>query len=130
MSTASPSKTKRAKQSISAGIAVVKATFNNTKITISSMSGDVLGFSSAGGKGFKGSRKGTPFAAQVAAEDVAARMQDKYQLKRVEVRVLGPGAGRESAIRALRNSGLEIVRLVDITPIPHNGCRPPKKRRV
>jgi len=130
MSTSSTAKVKRAKRKVSDGIAVISASFNNTKITITSMAGDVLGFSSAGGSGFKGSRKGTPFAAQVAAEELAKRMQDVYHLRRVVAKVSGPGAGRDSAIRALENSGLEVTRLEDITPIPHNGCRPPKKRRV
>lgn len=120
----------KAKRKISEGVAHIKATFNNTLISISTPSGDVLCQSSAGASGFKGSRKGTPFAAQLAAESVAKKAIDDYALRRVVIQVSGPGAGRDSAIRALRNAGLEVIRLVDRTRLPHNGCRPKKKRRV
>ena len=124
---AAKSKTKR---KISEGIAHIQATFNNTIISITTPSGDVLCQSSAGASGFKGSRKGTPFAAQLAAEATAKKAADEYGLRRVVVNVSGPGAGRDSAIRAIRNSGIDVIRLVDKTRLPHNGCRPRKKRRV
>lgn len=121
---------KKAKRKISEGVAHVCASFNNTMISITTPSGDVLCQSSAGRSGFKGSRKGTPFAAQLAAESVAKKAIEEFSLRRVVINVSGPGAGRDSAVRALRNAGLEIVRLIDTTGIPHNGCRPRKKRRV
>ena len=121
---------KKAKRKISEGVAHIQATFNNTMISISTPSGDVLCQGSAGRSGFKGSRKGTPFAAQLAAESVAKKAAEEFSLKRVVVNVSGPGAGRDSAVRALRNSGLDIIRLVDTTPLPHNGCRRRKRRRV
>lgn len=121
---------KKTKRKISEGVAHIQASFNNTMVSISTPSGDILGQGSAGRSGFKGSRKGTPFAAQLAAETVAKKVIDECGLRRVVVNVSGPGAGRDSAVRALRNSGLEIIRLVDTTPLPHNGCRPRKKRRV
>ncbi len=121
---------KKAKRKISEGVAHIQATFNNTMVSISTPSGDVLCQGSAGRSGFKGSRKGTPFAAQLAAETVAKKAIDEFSLRRVVINVSGPGAGRDSAVRALRNSGLEIIRLVDTTCLPHNGCRPRKKRRV
>lgn len=121
---------KKVKRKISEGVAHVCATFNNTMISISTSSGDVLCQGSAGRSGFKGSRKGTPFAAQLAAETVAKKVIDEFSLRRVVVNVSGPGAGRDSAVRALRNSGLEIIRLIDTTRLPHNGCRARKKRRV
>lgn len=127
-STSAPKK--KAKKKISEGIAHVQASFNNTVVTICTPSGDVLCQGSGGRSGFKGSRKGTPFAAQTAAEAVSKKAIEEYALKRVVVEVSGPGAGRDSAIRAMRASGLEVVRLVDKTPLPHNGCRPRKKRRV
>ena len=111
------------------GIAHVQASFNNTIISITTLSGDVLTQWSAGRCGYKGSKKGTPFAAQLAAESAAKEVQNNYGMKRIEVEVIGPGAGRDSAIRALRST-LEITKLSDRTPLPHNGCRPPKERRV
>lgn len=130
MATASTAVKKKAKRKISEGVAHVCASFNNTMISITTPSGDVLCQGSAGRSGFKGSRKGTPFAAQLAAETVAKKAIDEFALRRVVINVSGPGAGRDSAVRALRNAGLEIIRLVDTTGIPHNGCRPRKKRRV
>jgi small subunit ribosomal protein S11 len=120
---------KRIKKNISAGIVHIAATFNNTMITITDVSGNVLSWSSAGARGFKGSRKSTPFAAQVAAGDAAAKAME-HGLKTVVVLVNGPGAGRESALRALAAAGLKVTLIRDVTPIPHNGCRPPKRRRV
>jgi small subunit ribosomal protein S11 len=111
------------------GVAHLQASFNNTIITITDMDGNVISWASAGKVGFKGSRKSTPFAAQVAAEN-SAREAVNMGLKRVEVWVKGPGAGREAAIRSLQAAGLEISAIKDVTPIPHNGCRPPKRRRV
>ncbi len=111
------------------GIAHIKATFNNTHVTITDKNGNVLCWSTTGCSGFKGSRKSTPFAAQVAAKDAAKRAME-YGLKQIEVRVKGPGSGRESAIRALQAAGLNVKAIKDVTPIPHNGCRPPKRRRV
>jgi len=112
------------------GIAHIKSTFNNTIITITDPEGRVLIQGSAGQVGFKGTRKGTPFAAQVTAENVAKRAQNLLNMKEVDVRVKGPGPGRETAIRALESAGLNVVSIKDVTPIPHNGCRPPKRRRV
>ena len=124
-------KTKKRKQrrNVSRGIAHIKATFNNTIVTITDTNGDALCYASAGTVGFKGSRKSTPFAAQRAAETAAATAT-KYGVKEVEVKVKGPGSERESAITALQASGLAIKAIEDVTPLPHNGCRPPKKRRV
>jgi small subunit ribosomal protein S11 len=116
-------------KNISAGIANILATFNNTNVTITDMQGNVLGWSSAGRVGFKGSRKSTAFAAQQVAQD-AARQAMSHGMREIEVRVKGPGSGRESAIRALQAIGLEISTIKDVTPVPHNGCRPRKKRRV
>jgi small subunit ribosomal protein S11 len=130
---ASPKKgarTKRARKHVDAeGVAHIKATFNNTLITISDMEGNVVVWASAGKAGFKGSKKSTPFAATVAAEQ-AGREAFNLGMKRVHVRLQGPGSGRESAIQALAAAGLQIRSIRDVTPIPHNGCRPPKKRRV
>src|SRR5512136_2606639 len=130
---ASPSKKvvrkKKERKNISNGVAHIQATFNNTIITITDPVGNVLAWSTAGAKGFKGSRKSTPFAAQVAAGDAAAKAME-HGLKSVSVVVKGPGAGRESALRALYAAGLKISLIRDVTPIPHNGCRPPKRRRV
>jgi small subunit ribosomal protein S11 len=122
-------KKRKQRRNVSRGIAHIQATFNNTIVTISDTAGDTLTFASAGTVGFKGSRKSTPFAAQRAAEQAAEKAM-KFGLKEVEVRVKGPGAGRESAITALQASGLTIKVIEDVTPLPHNGCRPPKKRRV
>jgi small subunit ribosomal protein S11 len=122
-------RTKRVRRNVARGIACVKATFNNTLITITDINGDVLTSASAGTIGFKGSRKSTPFAAQRAAE-TAARAARKMGLNEVEVKVKGPGSGREGAVIALQAAGLKILSIEDITPIPHNGCRPRKKRRV
>ncbi|MFO0800281.1 MAG: 30S ribosomal protein S11 [Gemmataceae bacterium] len=123
------SKKKKARRNVSRGVAHVQSTFNNTIVTITDTNGDVLCNASAGTVGFKGSRKSTPFAAQRAAEECAAKAS-KFGVKEVEVRVKGPGAGRESAITALQASGLNVKAIEDVTPLPHNGCRPPKKRRV
>ena len=123
-------KKKKIKKSIPVGLAYIHASFNNTIITLTDPQGGVIAWSSAGTKGFKGSRKGTPFAAQVAAEDAARKAVDACGMRSVTVRVKGPGAGRESALRALQASGIRISFIKDITPIPHNGCRPEKRRRV
>jgi small subunit ribosomal protein S11 len=120
---------KRVKKNIATGVVYINATFNNTMITITDATGNVLSWSSAGARGFKGSRKSTPFAAQVAAGDAAAKAME-HGLKTVSVLVKGPGSGRESALRALSSAGLKVTVIRDITPIPHNGCRPPKRRRV
>ncbi len=117
------------KKNISNGIAHIHASFNNTIVTITDAAGNVVTWSSAGNKGFKGSRKSTPFASQLAAE-TAAKKAMEHGMKQVEVYVKGPGTGRESAIRSIQAAGLEIVAIKDVTPIPHNGCRPPKRRRV
>ncbi len=127
-STAAPVRKKK-KIVESTGIAMVRATFNNTIVTLTNSNGDVLTWCTSGKMGFRGSKKSTPFAAQVAAETAAKQAMD-MGLRKVEVRVKGPGSGRESAIRALQAAGLEITAIRDLTPIPHNGCRPPKKRRV
>jgi small subunit ribosomal protein S11 len=111
------------------GVARIKSTFNNTNVTLTSLNGDVISWASAGKVGFKGSRKNTPFAAQLSAE-TAAKEAIELGLRQVDVEVKGPGAGREAAIRSLQAAGLEILSIKDVTPIPHNGCRPPKKRRV
>ncbi|MBL3528143.1 MAG: 30S ribosomal protein S11 [gamma proteobacterium endosymbiont of Lamellibrachia anaximandri] len=120
---------KKVKKTVTDGIAHVHASFNNTIITITDRQGNALGWATAGGSGFRGSRKSTPFAAQVAA-DRAGQMVKEYGLKNLDVNVKGPGPGRESAVRALNNAGFKITSISDVTPIPHNGCRPPKKRRV
>ena len=120
---------KKERKNISAGAAHIQSTFNNTIVTITDTNGNALSWASAGELGFRGSRKSTPFAAQNAAE-VAAKAAMEYGLKTVEVYVKGPGAGREAAIRALQAAGLEVNMIKDVTPIPHNGCRPPKRRRV
>lgn len=120
---------KRVKKSVADGIAHINATFNNTIIMITDRQGNALGWATAGGSGFRGSRKSTPFAAQVAAESAGNAVQE-YGVKNLEVRVRGPGPGRESAVRALNGLGFRIMSISDVTPIPHNGCRPPKKRRV
>lgn len=120
---------KKAKKTVVDGIAHVHASFNNTIITITDRQGNALSWATSGGAGFRGSRKSTPFAAQVAAEN-AGRAALDYGLKNLEVRVKGPGPGRESSVRALHAVGYKITNITDVTPIPHNGCRPPKKRRV
>lgn len=120
---------KREKKNITNGVAHIQATFNNTIITITDPIGNVIAWSTSGAKGFKGSRKSTPFAAQVAAEDCARKAQE-HGLRNIEVYVKGPGSGRESSLRALQAAGLNVSFIKDVTPIPHNGCRPPKRRRV
>lgn len=125
----SKKKKSRVKRQVARGIVHVKATFNNTLVTITDTNGDVLASVSAGTLGFKGSRKSTPFAAQRAAEEAAVRAR-KLGLNEVEVRVKGPGSGRESAVTALQGVGLKVLSIEDVTPIPHNGCRPRKRRRV
>jgi small subunit ribosomal protein S11 len=120
---------KKVKKTVAEGIAHVHASFNNTIITITDRQGNALSWASSGGQGFKGSRKSTPFAAQVAAEN-AGRAALEYGVKNLEVRITGPGPGRESSVRALNAVGFRITSIQDITPVPHNGCRPPKKRRV
>jgi len=120
---------KKIKKNITSGIAYVYATFNNTIVTISDDSGNVIAWSSAGSKGFKGSRKSTPYAAQVAADHAASKAQE-HGLKTLQVKIKGPGSGRETALRALQARGFKILSIKDTTPMPHNGARPPKKRRV
>jgi len=120
---------KKVRKNVQSGVAHIQATFNNTLVTISDVAGNVVAWSSAGARGFRGSRKSTPFAAQVAAEDAARKAMD-HGMRNIVVNVKGPGAGRESALRALANSGLKITMIRDVTPVPHNGCRPAKRRRV
>ncbi len=120
---------RRSRRKVKKGLAHVHATFNNTIVTITDQSGNALSWSSAGARSFKGSRKSTPYAAGIAAED-AARKAQEYGLKSVEVELNGPGPGRESALRSLQSAGLKITVIRDVTPLPHNGCRPPKRRRV
>jgi small subunit ribosomal protein S11 len=120
---------KRVKKNIQSGVVHIASTFNNTIVTITDVSGNVVSWSSCGRRGFKGSRKSTPFAAQMAAEDAVKRAQE-HGVKTVSVLVKGPGTGREAALRALTNAGLRVTTIRDVTPIPHNGCRPPKRRRV
>ncbi len=122
-------KAKKEKRAVSRGVAHIKSTFNNTIVSITDPAGNVIAWSSSGAQGFKGSRKGTPFAAQVAAE-VAARKAMDSGVKTVEVYINGPGAGREAALRSLQAAGFSISLIRDVTPLPHNGCRPPKRRRV
>ena len=122
-------KKRRERKHVEKGQAHIQSTFNNTLVTLTDLSGNALSWSSAGALGFKGSRKSTPFAAQTAAETAAAAAME-HGLKTVEVYVKGPGSGREAAIRALQAAGLEVTMIKDVTPIPHNGCRPPKRRRV
>ena len=123
------SRKRREKKNIERGCAHIRSTFNNTIVTITDTQGNALSWASSGGLGFRGSRKSTPFASQMAAE-TAAKAAMEHGLKSVEVYVKGPGAGREAAIRALQTAGLEVSMIKDVTPIPHNGCRPPKRRRV
>ena len=120
---------KKGKKNVSNGIVYIAATFNNTIVSVADTNGNVISWSSAGAKGFKGSRKNTPFAAQVAAEDAVKKALD-HGLRSVSIEVTGPGAGRESALRAVQSAGLKVTQIKDTTPIPHNGCRPPKRRRV
>lgn len=122
-------KKKKEKKNIPHGVAHIQSTFNNTIVTITDPEGNAVSWSSAGTQGFKGSRKSTPFAAQLAAEDAARKAQEQG-MRSIEVLVKGPGAGRETALRALQAAGFRITRIKDVTPIPHNGCRPPKRRRV
>ncbi len=120
---------RRERKNITHGIAHIKSSFNNTIITISDQQGNTIAWASSGNVGFKGSRKSTPFAAQLAAE-TAARRAMEHGVRRVDVVVKGPGSGRETAIRSIQNTGIEVLGIKDVTPIPHNGCRPPKRRRV
>ena len=120
---------KKVKKNVQSGVVHIQSTFNNTVVTITDVSGNVVAWSSAGVRGFKGSRKSTPFAAQLAAEDAAKKAMD-HGMRQVSVFVKGPGAGRESALRALQAAGFKVTLIRDVTPIPHNGCRPPKRRRV
>lgn len=129
MANPKPKTKKKVKRAVTDGIAHVHASFNNTVITITDRQGNALAWGTAGASGFKGSRKSTPFAAQVAASRVAESVKENG-MNSLEVRVKGPGPGRESAVRALNNAGFKITSITDVTPIPHNGCRPPKKRRV
>ncbi len=121
--------TRRERRTVSQGRAYVRSTFNNTIITVTDTEGSVLAWASSGSVGFKGTKKGTPFAARLAAES-AARKAVEYGMRRVDVYVKGPGSGRETAIRSLQSAGLEITSIRDVTPIPHNGCRPPRRRRI
>jgi len=124
-----PRAKKRERKVVVSGKAYIQATFNNTIVTLTDPAGDVIAWASSGSAGFKGSRKGTPYAAQLAAKNAAQKAME-YGLKQVEVYIKGPGSGREAAIRSLQSSGLYITSIRDVTPIPHNGCRPPKRRRV
>jgi small subunit ribosomal protein S11 len=129
--TAAPAKKakKKSKKNVATGIAHIMSTFNNTVVSITDVNGNTIAWSSAGSRGFKGSRKSTPFAAQLAAEE-AARKAMEHGMRSVAVFVKGPGAGRESALRALQTAGFKVTLIRDVTPVPHNGCRPPKRRRV
>lgn len=120
---------RRERKNIAVGVAHIKSTFNNTVVTITDRQGNVIAWASAGTVGFKGSRKGTPFAAGLAAEK-AARLAMEHGMREIDVHVKGPGSGREAAIRSLQSAGLEVSAIKDVTPVPHNGCRPPKRRRV
>jgi small subunit ribosomal protein S11 len=126
---AKPEARKKVKRTVTDGVAHIYASFNNTIITITDRQGNTLAWATAGGSGFRGSRKSTPFAAQVAAERAGTRALD-YGMKNLDVMVRGPGPGRDSAVRSLNNVGFKITNITDVTPIPHNGCRPPKRRRV
>ena len=126
---ASPTGRKKVGRTVTDGIAHIHASFNNTIVMVTDRQGNALAWATAGGSGFRGSRKSTPFAAQVAAENMTDRLKE-YGLQNLEVKIKGPGPGRESAVRAFNNAGFKITNITDVTPIPHNGCRPPKKRRV
>jgi len=130
MATRKSREKKKKREKVDEGMAHIHCTFNNTIITVTNMKGEVLCWSSAGSVGFKGTKKGTPFAAQKVAEDAVRKARDNYQLQQVLVVVRGPGSGRETAIRSLQAAGLKVVAIREATPIPHNGCRPPKKRKV
>jgi small subunit ribosomal protein S11 len=123
------SRSKRVKKNISTGVVNIRSTFNNTQVSISDVNGNVIAWASAGVRGFRGSRKSTPFAAQLAADEAAKRAME-HGLQTVSIRISGPGAGRESALRGIQSAGLRVTSIKDVTPIPHNGCRPPKRRRV
>ncbi len=123
-------KKRKEKKNVPSGVAHIKATFNNTIVTITDKEGNVLCWASGGTVGYKGTRKSTPYAAQLAAEQVAKKAMDQFGMREIDVYVKGPGAGREAAIRSLQAAGLEIRTIKDVTPIPHDGCRPPKRRRV
>ncbi len=129
MATNTAARRKRVKKNVVDGVAHVHASFNNTIITITDRQGNALAWATSGGSGFRGSRKSTPFAAQIAAEKAGAAAQE-FGMKNLDVEIKGPGPGRESAVRALNNLGFKINNITDVTPIPHNGCRPPKRRRV
>lgn len=120
---------KRVKKNISTGIVHIRSTFNNTLVSITDVNGNVIAWASAGVRGFRGSRKSTPFAAQLAADEACRRAQD-HGMQTVSIQISGPGAGRESALRGVQSSGMRVTAIKDVTPIPHNGCRPPKRRRV
>lgn len=128
MATTKPTR-KRVKKNISTGIVHIQSTFNNTQVSITDVNGNVIAWASSGVRGFRGSRKSTPFAAQLAADEAAKRAQE-HGLQTVSIRISGPGAGRESALRGIQSAGLRVTSIKDVTPIPHNGCRPPKRRRV
>ena len=123
-------KSKKSKRGINEGIAHIHSSFNNTIITITDKKGNAICWATSGGSGFRGSRKSTPFAAQIAAEKVGTKAMEEFGMISLDVKVRGPGAGRESAVRSLNACGLKIKSITDVTPLPHNGCRPPKKRRV
>jgi small subunit ribosomal protein S11 len=126
---AQPKGKKRVRKNISVGIVHIHSTFNNTQVSVTDVNGNVLAWASAGVRGFRGSRKSTPFAAQLAADEAAKRAQE-HGVQTVSIRISGPGAGRESALRGVQSAGLRVTSIKDVTPIPHNGCRPPKRRRV
>jgi|SRR5687768_14161619 small subunit ribosomal protein S11 len=126
---AQPKGKKRVRKNVSVGIVHIHSTFNNTQVSVTDVNGNVLAWASAGVRGFRGSRKSTPFAAQLAADEAAKRAQE-HGVQTVSIRISGPGAGRESALRGVQSAGLRVTSIKDVTPIPHNGCRPPKRRRV
>ena len=126
---AQPKGKKRTRKNVSVGIVHIHSTFNNTQVSVTDVNGNVLAWASAGVRGFRGSRKSTPFAAQLAADEAAKRAQE-HGVQTVSIRISGPGAGRESALRGIQSAGLRVTSIKDVTPIPHNGCRPPKRRRV